>query len=233
MNKKVNLDIEVLKIIYLENKGFLIPIGVIFASILLLIFFIFPQINGLFQKQNQMVSERAKLANLKESLSTLSSVDDSVLEQNLKIVALALPPNKDFAAILNAISQTASSTGVSLGDFEFQIGNITKTDTVPTGTPNIKISLNISADTSATIAFIKELKKSIPISQVAGAKSSGSFAAIEIVFYYKPFPPQSVTDPEKIRSVSSANQKIIDDIEVPVSLDLNAISEPQVTVNPL
>lgn len=233
MNKKVNLDIEVLKTLYSENKESLIPIGMIFASIVLMIFFIVPQVNGFFQKQNQIAREKEKLNNLKESLSTLSKESDLTLDSNLKIVSQALPPNKDFAAILNAISSTASVTGVSLGDFEFQIGNITKENIIPTGTPNIKISLNISGSTSQTIAFIKELRKTIPISQVAGAKSSGSFAAIEIVFYYKPFPPQGVTDPEKIRPVSPANQKIIDDIEVPAGLDLNTLGIPQETANPL
>jgi hypothetical protein len=225
---------EVLKALYAENKEFLLPIGTIFISILLLIFFIFPQINGFFQKQNQAAVERGKLNNLEESLSTLSSIDDSSLDRNLEIVSKALPPNKDFAAILNAISQAAQVTGASLGDFEFQIGDITKTNTIPTGTPSIKISLNISADASVTIAFLKELEKNVPISQVAGAKSSGSFAAIEILFYYKPFPPQGTTDPEKIRPVTSENQKIIDELEIPLSLDLNTVGVPEVTAtNPL
>ena len=233
MNKKVNLNAEILKTIYEENKEFLLPIGVIFTSILLLIFFIFPELNGYFQKREAVLMEQGKLNNLKESLSAISSIDDSILSQDLEIVSRALPPNKDFAAILNAISQAASVTGVSLGDFEFQIGDITKTNTTPASTPSIKISLNITADTLSTVAFLKELEKSVPISQVAGAKSSGSFASIEVVFYYKPFPPQGATDPEKIRPVTAANQKIIDDIEIPVGLDFESQLIPQVTTTPL
>jgi len=233
MNKKVNLNAEILKTIYEENKEFLLPIGVIFISILLLIFFIFPEFNGYFQKREAVLMEQEKLNNLKESLSAISSIDDSILSQDLEIVSRALPPNKDFAAILNAISQAASVTGVSLGDFEFQIGDITKTNTTPASTPSIKISLNITADTLSTVAFLKELEKSVPISQVAGAKSSGSFASIEVVFYYKPFPPQGATDPEKIRPVTAANQKIIDDIEIPVGLDFESQLIPQVTTTPL
>ena len=157
MNKKVNLNAEILKTIYEENKEFLLPIGVIFTSILLLIFFIFPEFNGYFQKREAVLMEQEKLNNLKESLSAISSIDDSILSQDLEIVSRALPPNKDFAAILNAISQAASVTGVSLGDFEFQIGDITKTNTTPASTPSIKISLNITADTLSTVAFLKKL----------------------------------------------------------------------------
>lgn len=234
MNKKVNLNAEVLKILYAENKEFLVPVGVIFVSILLLIFFIVPQINGFFQKQSQIPAKREKLANLQKSASSLSLTNDLVLDKDLKIVSSALPPSKDFAAILNAISGAASVAGVALGDFEFQIGDISKTNTQPTGTPSIEISLNITGSVETTVSFVKELKKTIPISEIAGVKSSGSFAAIELVFYYKPFPPQGVTDPEKIRPINQESQKMIDGIEVPINLDLNTLGVPSInSVNPI
>ncbi len=221
--KKLTFDFDkdALKIFFEENRVFLIPAGVIFVSILLSVFFVIPQVNGFFQKQSQVNPEREKLSNLAQSLSALSLANDAVLEADLKIASLALPPNKDFAQILNSISSAASLSGVSLGDFEFQIGDITKVSQQTTGTPNLKISINISGNVGATARFINELKKSVPISSIAGVKSSGNFSTLEIVFYYKPFPPSGITDPEKIRSVSQASQKVIDEISIPPNIDLN------------
>lgn len=225
MNKKVSLDAEVLRSLYKENKEIIVPIGVIFASILLMILFLIPQVNGYFQKQDAVKSEREKLNNLSDSLSAINGTSDDVLEKNLEIVSYALPPNKDFAAILNAISHASQVSGASLGDFEFQIGDITKAGTSPTGTPSLKVSLNISGDTSSTIAFLRELGETTPISEASSVKSSGNFSTVEVVFYYRPFPPSGTTDPEKIRPISASNQKVIDALSLPANLDLNLSPE--------
>lgn len=231
MNKKVNLSTEVLRTIYEENKGNLFSMVVIFISTLLVIFFVLPQVSGYFQKQELIKEEQEKLGNLSDSLSAIVQTDDAVLDQNLEIVSRALPANKDFAAILNAISVAAQGSGVSLGDFEFQIGDISSTPPSPAGTPSINISLNVSGDTFSITDFLRELSETTPVSEVSAVKSSGDFSTIEVVFYYKPFPPPGATDPEKIRAVSPSSQKIIDDIRLPLNFNIDLT--PQVSANPL
>ena len=93
MNKKVNLSTEVLKTIYEENKRILIPIGVILVSILLIIFFVLPQANGYFKKQELIKEEQGKLNNLSDN-------KEEILEgvSYVRICPTKEPPDRSYLA---------------------------------------------------------------------------------------------------------------------------------------
>ena len=218
MNTHVNLDAQLFKDLYNNNKEFLIPIASIFISIILIIFFVIPQFNGYFAKQSQIQVEKDKLSKLSQSLSILSSTSGSVLDQDVQTTSLALPPDKDFASVLTSISAAASVSNISLGNFEFIIGNISGGSAQTASSPSLKISLNVTGGVPATINFIKQINDSAPISEFGSVKSSGNFSSIDIFFYYKPFTPQSALDPSSIQAISPSEQKIIDGIKIPASL---------------
>ncbi len=223
---KKNLDIEILRTIYRENKAFLIPIAVLFATIVLIIFFLIPQVNGYIQNQDQVRIEKDKLLNMQKSLSELSQASSDTLDNEVKLSSLSLPPNKDFASILLAISQASAFSGVSLGDFEFQVGDIGKITASGTSVPSLKITLNLTGDIPAIARFIGEMKKSVPISQITSVKASGNFATVDVVFFYKPFPPTGSSDPEKIRNISSQEKNMVDSIKPPANIDFTGITPP-------
>lgn len=223
MNRKVNLDAEVIRQIIDNNRPFLTPLATIFVGIILIIFFVIPQFNGFSAKQNEVEIEKLRLGRLQQSLSALTSTSDDTLNRDLQITSKALPPGKDFALILNAISSAASLSGVSLGDFDFQIGDITGgSQALGASVPSLKITINITGSVEATTRFIDEINKTVPISEVSGVKSGGSFSSVDIVFYYKPFPPKNNTDPESILPISNASQKLIDSFRIPVNAAASA-----------
>jgi hypothetical protein len=233
MNKKVNIDSEVLKTLYRENKDFLVPIFAILASIIIIIFFIIPQFNGFIAKQNQIQTEEDKLANLNQSLSVLNSTSDTVLDNDISKTSIALPASKDFASILNAISNAASVSNVSLGDFEFSIGDVSGVASSGSIVPSLKISLNNSGSTQSVINFLSQLDKSAPISEVTSVKSAGNFSSIDVDFYYKPFPPKGLTNPGNIHAISPANQSLIDNINIPLSTDIGSVENTSSLGSPL
>lgn len=215
MNKKVDINAEIIRTLIEENRPFLTPLATIFVGIILVIFFVIPQFNGFSAKQDELNTEREKLRKLQNSLLVLNSTSEGTLEKNLEVSSATLPPEKDFALILNALSSAASFSGVSLGDFDFQIGNLSGNANIGTAVPSIRITLNISGSVESTVDFIRELSKTVPVSQVSGVKSGGSFSSIDLLFYYKPFPPQNSVNPQNIVSISENQQKLINDIFIP------------------
>lgn len=235
MNKKINLDYEVIRSVIKENKDFLLPIFAILISLMLIIFFVIPQVNGIFQTQSQVVVENEKLTNLQKSLSVLQGTDLVSLNNEIKTSSAALPPTKDFALILDSLSSDASIALVSLGDFEFQVGDLSKQDLASTTpAPSLKLTINLTGSIDDTIKFIELLYKNAPVSEVVSLKAGPNFSSLDILFYYKPFPPQSTTNPENIRGISSRDLQLINSISTPDVFDqIPLINTDQSPVIPL
>jgi Tfp pilus assembly protein PilO len=206
--KKVNLDREAAQTVFRHYKDNILPLAVIFACILMLFFVIVPEFKQFLIAQEQLRAETQKLELLKNNYNFLSNLEDSQTENNYKILSRVLPPNKDFVGIMNAISVSSQKTGVSVGDFDFSLGNLDKT-TVDAVLPTIKININLIGNAQAIAKFITELYKTAPISEVTKIKATGSVASLEIRFYYKPFPPLNISDETPVVPYSSQTLSLI------------------------
>src|ERR1035437_5500575 len=76
---KINIDLENLMVLYKHYKEFLLPIGVIIASILVIFYIVFPQIQQYFTSQNSVKAEQQKLTTLKNNYSLLTSLSDGTI----------------------------------------------------------------------------------------------------------------------------------------------------------
>ena len=191
MNGKINLDKLILQQLYKKNKDYLIPIITIIVCFILLVQVTIPQIGLFSKKQAEISTERIKLETLNNNFSILSCLDDSTLNSQFDLAVLALPSEKKFESVLNAINLAASKTGVFLGDFEFQVGDLSKTGPGKIA-PSLKLTLLINGGASETVSFVKELYKSLPLSEVSDIQVNNKNSTISISFYYKPF--ASVSD---------------------------------------
>lgn len=210
-SKKVNLDKEAIATVYRHYKDNILPIVVILACILILFFVIVPEFKQFLSTQQQLKTETEKLGVLENNYNFLSSLDESQTENDYKMLSRALPSNKDFVGIMNAISISSQKTGVSVGDFDFSLGNLDKT-TVDTAFPSIKININLVGNASLIAKFITELYKTAPVSEVTTIKVTGSVASLEIRFYYKPFPPLNISDESPVVPYSSQTLSLIKQI---------------------
>jgi hypothetical protein len=129
--------------------------------------------------------------------------------QNLQIVSVALPPNKDFSGVLDGISVAANKSGVFLGDYEFQVGNISTPSISIQSFPSLQITLKINGGVSGVTRFITELYKTVPLSEVSSVKVSNSDSEITALFYYKPFPPLGFNSSLPINTVSPQGLSVI------------------------
>jgi hypothetical protein len=66
MKKKVNIDSTTFWFLYRSYKEYLLPAGVIFASILLFVLVIIPQFQSFLDTQQNIKAESDKLTSLKK-----------------------------------------------------------------------------------------------------------------------------------------------------------------------
>lgn len=210
MNEKTNIDISTIKIIYARYKQHILFIVTILVCLVLFSIIIIPRIRELSILSKNAKNEADKLLILKNNLSLLSSMDDAILDSQLKLVSSALPIDKDFEGILTAVSQAAIRSGVSLSDYEFKVGDLSETSIKTSGFPYLEMSLSVKSTSQQTVKFISELYKSFPISEVVSVSQENDSATVKILFYYKPLPQVLFNDGEPIQTVSQKGMELID-----------------------
>jgi hypothetical protein len=211
-SKKINVDFENLALLYKHYKEFLLPVGVILVSILVIIYVIFPQIQQYFNSQNLVKAEQLKLDTLRNNYSLLTSSDDATITADLNTLSLALPSQKDFAGIIDAISYVSAKTGVTVGNFEFSLGNLSASNFGGTVYPSTKTDLSLEGSAKNIVNFTHEIVKTMPVAEVTAVNITGGTGSLTILFYYKPFPSQNISDQTQIVPLSAKQVSLMKDI---------------------
>ncbi len=211
MKEDVNIDINTIKTLYRKYKEHLIYILVIFVTVVLFLFSVLPRISDLAKLNNQRKIELNQLSILKNNLSLLSNLDDSVLDSQLFLVSSALPSEKDFEGVLNSISLATAKSGASLDDYEFQVGGLSQRLSVKTtGFPFLTLSVSIRGTPLQVAKFIGYLSRSTPLSQVTSIMQDSRNATLAINFYYKALAPSQFNDSQAIAPISEEGKQIIE-----------------------
>ncbi len=209
---RIGIDRLTINLLYQKHKDYIVPIAIIVVCFLLLIKITIPQIGSLSVKQQEVKFEKEKLSTLKNNLKILSNLNESALDSQLSIVSDALPEGKNFAGVLNSISISANKAGVFLGDFDFQVGDLSKVATPSQGLPNLQLSLVTNGNVAATARFINELYKSLPISEITSIEINSNRAVLNTFFYYKPFLKTSIDESFPLSSLSKTDLETIAEI---------------------
>jgi len=211
-SKKTNLDFQNLVVLYQHYKEFLLPLGVIVVSILVILYIVFPQIQQYSDSKNLVKAEQQKLNTLNNNYTLLTSLDDATITSDLNTLSLALPPQKDFAGIIDAISYVSAKTGVAVGNFQFSLGDLSSSNFGGTAYPSTKIDLTITGSTQNLANFAHEIIKTKPVAEVSSINISGGTGSLTILFYYKPFPGQNVSDQVQIMPLSLGQSSLIKEV---------------------
>ncbi len=222
MDSKINVDINSAKLIYNRYKEFVVPVIVIIVSFFIFISVVMPQIKDLGRRKAESKDASAKLSILKKNLDLLSGINESTMDSQLQTVTSALPLNKDFGSVLDRVSAASGKAGVSLGNFAFQVGDLSKTTTDNTGFPSLKLDLNVEGNVRAISNFINELDKSLPLSEVTSVEISNNLSRLTVIFYYKPFISGSNSTTSMISPFTQQTLSLIDKI----STFNNSLSSP-------
>ncbi len=204
MNKPSPVNQTTLRIIYYRNKQFIAPVIIFAVCIVIIVEAIFPQIQEWVSVRSQVSSSIQKIDQLNKNIDIVSNTNDDILNNEILFLSQVLPQNKDYIGVLNAISQAAIISGTALGDYSFDVGDLSKTGA---NGNTIQIRLSITGGVTEAKKFISSLKKQAPISDIADIQISNNTVTIVSVFYFKPFPNVSLNDNITTVNVLSDQEK--------------------------
>lgn len=212
MNKKINIDLLTFKTIFSDYKPFLTPLFTILSCILIFVIFILPQANEFFRSQETVKEEKQKLNTLRNNLQILQSISDQELDSQFDLLSSALPNNKNFESIINALSYSANVSGVILGNFDFAVGSLTDSPKEIQKFPFLEIELNLAGGIEQTSSFLNTLSNTLPISRVTKISVISSGTTVRVAFYYKPFPETKFNEDLKIEPISAEGKNLIGEL---------------------
>lgn len=209
---KFKVNRSTLIYLYRKHKDYIIPIALVIVSFILFLKVTIPTLNNLSNREQEVKFEKEKLATLKNNLKILSELNELTLDSQLSLVSDALPTEKNFAGVLNAVSVSANKSGIFLGDYEFQVGDLSKTITPLKGLPFLQLSLVTTGDANATARFVKELYRSFPISEITNIEVNGARATLSTTFYYRPVSFGKTDEYNPLSSFSKGDLDIMRDL---------------------
>jgi len=187
MTKRVSVDAATIRILYYRYKEFLVPVGAILVCLLIGYFLIIPQTSSWFALRDTVALEQQKLATLTQNVHFVSTLSKESVDKELQIASATLPPTKDFAGIITSLSQAAQASGVGIGDYSFQVGDIAAIN--PGSQFSLQITFGASGDIKSIANFITKLKEQAPLANVTAVtiRPSGG-TNMTALFYYFPLP---------------------------------------------
>ncbi len=206
----MNAEIDSIeKLLFSQYKAYFVPILLLVGSFLIIIFAIVPQIQNYFSEKDEIAVLRRKISILKQNYETLSRVNDADQDVNLQLALSALPTNKDFIGVLNAVTLASSHANVTIGDYAFQVGDLSGKSDVKGGLP-INLAINVNGGLSETKRFVDELLKTLPLSGVNNIQIQNTTTTVLIAFYYRPLPPQKFSVETPLPILSPEKKSVLD-----------------------
>ncbi|MGH7204152.1 MAG: hypothetical protein ACREHC_06940 [Candidatus Levyibacteriota bacterium] len=190
----------------------------IVVCLVLLFNVILPEMSNWFSIRKEVIATQEKIATLQNNISFINNLDKGTLNKQLDIAASALPPQKDFGPMLNAISSAALTSGVALNDYTFEVGSVASskgqlTDVRYKGIAVIKITLIISGSLNNVSRFITSIEKSVPIAEVTNIDGSGENVSVSVQFYQKPFPKVDVSGDQQLQPISAEKLGLLQQLQ--------------------
>lgn len=206
INFNAELNKEQVDYFLREYKQFAAPALSLLVAVLLFLFVLLPQIFSFSSKKSTADSENKKLSQLKDAENIAASTDVVTLSSNLSLSSGVLPSDKDFQSILNAISQAASDSNVSIKSYQFS--NF-QPSTMLLNYPSLTFSIDVDGSAAQVIQFIDSLYKKAPISEVTEFTGDGGSSSLTVLFYYKPFLPATETTNISVRKMNQTESNIL------------------------
>ena len=212
------MEKEIIKY-YQKYKVQLLP--VIFFSLTFFLIFrvILSQFSSVAEIKTSIESKQREISKLQSSLDTLNSQDETVLDQDVKTVSLALPNVKDITVMFLALTSASSKSNVELKGFSLKVGGVygkSSTTFAPSvsGVPALSVSVHVATSNPANLVlFTKELQQKLPLSEVKTIDAQSTQGNLEVNFYYKPYDLAVFAKQDKIVPLTASERKILSQLK--------------------
>lgn len=209
---RASVDYATFKFLYRKYREFGIPLMVILVCTALLIMVLVPQFQNLLELSRKAKESEKNLEVLRKNFDVLSSLNDSLLTSQLRIVSLALPVNKDFIGIINAISYASSVAGVGVSDFQLSVGELSKNGASLSDSLGTSVTLSVDADFEGVNRFMNTLTNTLPLSEVTSISTGDFSSSLTVNFHNIPFPSTISQGISPIVSLSSDDLNLINQL---------------------
>lgn len=201
---------------YKDSPYYSFGVAVIILSVSLILFFqiIIPQIENWFSIRNEVIATRARIDTINNNINFMKNIDKAVLNKQVSVMSDALPTEKDFGPIINALSESAVQSGVALDDFQFQVGDTSSSsgklnNTAQKDLSAIKLTFVLTGDASGIGLFLKEIEEKLPLSEVESVEGDSLSTTVKIQFYQKEFPKIIFKDDQPLPQLSKKQLELI------------------------
>jgi Tfp pilus assembly protein PilO len=215
MKKEIFFGRKSIRFWYLRYKDsayytvFVIIVTIV-VCLLLLFSFILPQLEQWFSIRNEVLATRARVDIINENIRYLNTLDRNALNTQTSIASQALPAEKNFGAILDALNLAALRSGVTFQDYSFKVGNISSNSVqmnsikLP-GISPVTVSLVINGTIDEVKMFTRELSNTLPLSEVTSIDGESGAITVTMDFYQKNLPKTTLKDDQPIPQVVGSN----------------------------
>lgn len=197
---------------YRDSQYYMFAIIGLIAVICIYLTFgiIIPELTNWFSIRDEVNTTQAQIAVLQQNISFINSLNKNTLNDQLQAVSDALPPEKNFGLMLQAISIAAQTSGVSVGDYSFQVGNVgskaakgAPVASGPNGVSSVPLTVVVTGSLDGIIRFVKSLETTLPLSEVTRVNGSGQTVSITLQFYNGAFPAVKYAADTQLSPLSS------------------------------
>lgn len=207
---------EEVKSYYNKYKIYVLPIGIICASIFALFQVLLPQILSLSESQRDMGERQLRVQKLKDSVTTIKSLSDETLDKNLDVATGALPTNKDILRIYSGLSSAAERAKVSVDRFAFGGINVYQNpQDKALDVQNILVTVTVKGDRDSLEGYINQLYKTFPLIEVRSANFliKEEQLDLQIAFYFKPYNTEIIAGTYEIRAFTPSELDVLKTVE--------------------
>lgn len=179
----------------------------IIMCVILILYVIVPQVEKNFSIRREVAVKRMKIKKMEENINFMNNLNKSLLNSQLQTVFQALPAEKSFIDIINAISDSAIHSGVTLDDFNVNVGK----DEVESKS-FINLSIVINGDINNVKRFLQETSRKLPLSEVEDLAITPDSSTVTMKFNYKSYPEIKLTEDKSIESLTDSQVALIREI---------------------
>lgn len=144
---------------------------------IVLILFIWPRKETLVRMEKDIQVSEARLASLRESKTSLESLDSNIEESVQKAVFMAMPVTYSPQDAIASMRLIASKSGVSISSYNLPGGVLydeTANETIKTSAKgggakfqSFRIKVSVAGKINSLMSFIENLEKSLPVATVS------------------------------------------------------------------
>lgn len=187
------------------------------VCIILLFKLVIPQVQNWFSIRGEVVATRERIDTINQNIAFMNNLDKERIDKQVSVATSALPFEKDFGGILNALTDASLKAGVVLDDYSFQVGSIAsvsgKQNGLVKGFSSVQLTITIIGNADGVGNFLKEINTRLPLSEATAVSGEFGITNIRLQFYQKPFPQLVIKDEQPLAPFSANQTARLDEFE--------------------